>query len=237
MHLNLEGKVIVMGGGGGGIGTIVHEELVQEKATPVMADLKTGVDLSDPDDCQRFFSGLKTKYKKIDGYVSLVYGGGGTTGIGGVKPEEMEQVMRQTFYAAFYPVQEAITWMKETGGGQIVIVSSVNSILGLNETAYDCAKGAINRIAADIATSCGRYGIYATTLLLGTVAGTPSWAGKNEDLETLAKTISDGKIITASQVAQTIAFLLTPPATIFNGSELIADKGWRLKPQWKKGGV
>ena len=237
MHLNLEGKVIVMGGGGGGIGTTVYEELVKEKATPVTADLKNGVDLSDPDDCRRFFSGLKTKYGKMDGYVSLVYGGGGTTGIDVVKPEEMEQVMRQTFYAAFYPVQEAITWMKETGGGQIVIVSSVNSILGLNEAAYDCAKGATNRIAADIATSCGRYGIYATTLLLGTVAGTPSWTGKSEDLERLAKTISDGKIITASQVAQTIAFLLTPPASIFNGSELIADKGWRLKPQWKKGGV
>jgi 3-oxoacyl-[acyl-carrier protein] reductase len=201
-----------------------------------VADLKTGVDLSDPDDCRRFFSGLKTKYKKMDGYVSLVYGGGGTTGIGGVNSEEMEQVMGQTFYAAFYPVQEAITWMKETGGGQIVIVSSVNSILGLNEAAYDCAKGATNRIAADIATSCGRYGIYATTLLLGTVAGTPSWTGKNEDLERLAKTIPDGKIITAIQVAKTIAFLLTPPASIFNGSELIADKGWRLKPQWKKGG-
>jgi NAD(P)-dependent dehydrogenase (short-subunit alcohol dehydrogenase family) len=236
MHLNLEGKVIILGGGGGGIGTTVYEELTRKNATPVTADLKTGVDLSDPDDCRRFFAGLKTKFKKIDGYVSLVYGGGGTTGIGGVKREEMEQVMRQTFYAAFYPVQEAITWMKATGGGQIVIVSSVNSILGLNETAYDCAKGATNRIAADIATSCGRYGIYATTLLLGTVSGTPSWAGKDEDLERLARMIPDGKIITATQVAQTIAFLLTPPASIFHGSELIADKGWRLKPQWKKKG-
>ncbi len=236
MDLNLEGKMIVLGGGGGGIGTAVSEELTRRKATPVTADLKTGVDLSDPDDCRRFFAGLKTKHKKMDGYVSLVYGGGGTTGIGNVMPEELEQVMRQTFFAAFYPVQEAIAWMKGTGGGQIVVVSSVNSILGLNETAYDCAKGATNRIAADIATSCGRYGIYATTLLLGTVAGTPTWAGKDKDLARLARTISDGKAITATQVAQAISFLLTPPASIFNGSELIADKGWRLKPQWKKGG-
>ena len=236
MHLNLEGKTIVVGGGGGGIGIHLCEILKREKAVAVPADLKSGIDLADPDHCRRFFDGLKKIHKRMDGYVSLVYGGGGTTGIGGVTPSEMDRVMRQTFYAAFYPVQEAIAWMKETGGGQIVIVSSVNSVLGLNEAAYDCAKGATNRIAPDIATSCGRFGIYATTLLIGSVAGTPSWSwkGRGEVLEEIAAGISDGKAITVDEVARTIAFLLTPPATIFNGSELVADKGWRLTPHWRK---
>ena len=124
--------------------------------------------------------------------------------------------------------------MKETGGGHIVIVSSINSVLGLNEFAYDAAKGALNRIAPDIATSCGQYGIYAVTLCLGTIGGTPSWKGKEEELQKIAENVPDRKITDVNEVAKVIAFLLSNHAKMFNGCALLADRGWHLKPAFKK---
>jgi len=234
MDLGLKDKLIVVGGGAGGIGRVVCKTLLAEGAEVIIADVANGdVDLSNQTGTQEFFQTLRKSHEKLSGYCSLVYGGGGENSFLDASPHEIESVLQDTLLAAIYPIQEAVRWMKETGGGQIVVVSSINSMLGLNEFAYDVAKGALNRIAPDIATGCGKYGVRATTLCLGTVCGTPSWKGREEDIIRIASAIPDGQVTMAKEVANTIAFLLSHHAAILNGSTIIADRGWSLKPPFK----
>lgn len=230
MELGLRGKLIVVGGGSGGIGRFVVETLRHEGAEVVIA---TGVDLANPGEVQEYFAGLRKVYKELYGYCSLVWGGSDSP-LHRVIPEEIEETWKNTFLAALYPIQEAVRWMRETGGGHIVIVSSVNSLLGLNEFPYDAAKGAVNRIAPDICAGYGKDGICAVTLCPGTVMGTPSWEGKEEMLAKIASTVPDGKLTTATEVANAIAFLMSDHVRMFNGGTLIADRGWHLRPMnWK----
>lgn len=234
MELGLKNQVIVIGGGAGGIGSALYKVLAQEGAQVFVADLVNGIDLGSPQPVKDFFADLRRKHRKLYGYCSLVYGGGGESGIIDATPTEIQGEIHGTLLAAVYPIQEAIRWMKETGGGHIVVVSSINSVLGLNEFAYDLAKGALNRIAPDIATSCGKYGIYAVTLCLGTVGGTPSWAGKEDQLKKIANAIPDKKVTDVNEVSRVIAFLLSDHAKMFNGCNLLADRGWHLKPVFKE---
>ena len=177
MNLGLKDKVIVTGGGAGSIGSVTCKLLEEKGAEVIVADLKNGIDLSKPDKVKKFFKKLHNKYPSLYGYCSFVYGGGGESGLVNASPYEIKREINNTLLAAVYPIQEAVKWMKKTGGGHIVIVSSINSTLGLNEFAYDIAKGGLNRIGPDIATAYGKYNIYAITICLGTIIGTPSWKG------------------------------------------------------------
>ena len=233
MDLKLKDKVIIVGGGEGGIGTVVCDFLREEGARVISLDKKKGDDLSNPEMVKRVFSEIRKHNRELYGYCSLTYGGGGESGILEATPWDVEGELRGTLLSAVYPIQEAIRWMKETGGGHIVIVSSINSVLGLNEFAYDLAKGALNRIAPDIAIGCGKYGIYAVTLCPGNVIDTPAWKDKQADIERIAKVIPDGKPEKSIDVARTVAFLVSPFGEMFNGCTLIADRGWHLKPLFK----
>ena len=72
MDLRLKNKLIVVSGGAGGIGTVLCDVLRRKGAKVVVADRT----LSDPVTVQNFFSEeIRFPRRKLDGYVSLVYGG------------------------------------------------------------------------------------------------------------------------------------------------------------------
>ena len=74
----------------------------------------------------------------------------------------------------------------------------------------------------------------AVTLCPGTICGTPSWEGREADLERIASAIPDGRVTTAREVANAVAFLVSSHGAMFNGSTIIADRGWHLRPLFKK---
>lgn len=238
MDLGLKGKVIVVGGAAGGIGIRICQALEEEGATFISLDIKDGVNLADPSVVETLFSKLRQQYPQgIYGYVSSVYGGEVNAQFLESTPRQIKEVFDHTFYAAVFPIKEAIKWMRETGGGHIVNISSINSFLGLNQFAYDAAKGALNRIAPDVAVTHGQDGIYITTLCPGTVAPTPPWKGREEMLSKVTDTIPDRRVTTPTEVAKIVAFLLSPHAMAFSGSTLIADRAWSLvgpMPGWKR---
>ncbi len=236
-----ERPLVVVGGAAGGVGQVVCLILRQQGFYVVGVDRQSPVDcvvtqtdLAKQYEVATFFETLREEHRELHGYVSLVWGGTGQ-GFLETSSGDLEKTWRDTFLAALYPVQEAARWMKETGGGYIVLASSINSVLGLDEFSYDAAKGAVNRIAPDIATSCGKHGVYATTLLPGTIGGTPSWVGKEAELERIAAEIPDGRVTDAREVAEWIAFLLSGGIKAVNGQEIRLDRGWSIsKPGFKK---
>lgn len=230
MDLGLKDKLVVVGGGEGGVGTALCKALKEEGAIVVSADIKSGIDLSSHEKTREFFSNLRQQYHQgLYGFVSSVYDGQ-TAKIPFIDAtqEQMDIAYKGTYSAAYWPAIEAARWMKETGGGHILVLSTVNTKLGLAEGPYETMKGAVNRIAPSIATQYGSKGVYAITLLAGTIAPTPPWEGHDDLLEQVRKTIPDKRVTTPEEVSNVIAFLLSSYANAFNGNELLMDRGWTL---------
>lgn len=229
MDLGLEGKLVVLGGGRGVIGSHVQDFLQVEGAEVIVADKKDGVDLSDPNVSRDFFVRLRERYpgRALHGYCSMVYDGAGV-GLDSMDQRSFMAGLNGTFFAAVYPILEAVRWMQETNGGHIVIVSSVNSILGLNEPAYDMSKAALNQLVREIATSQGQKGIYAVSVCPGSILGTDAWPEDKPTVPQLRATIPDGNITTPGELANVVGFLMSKHARLFSGSTLIADRGWHI---------
>ena len=230
MDLGLKDKRIVVTGAMGGIGTEICKVLEEEGARVVPVDIKSGTDLGDAVQTHEYFQELREQYKKIDGFVSSVYGGpGGQSGLHEVRLDDFESDMRNTFYAVFYPVKEALTWMRETGGGHIVVITSINAHLGLGEWGYDIAKAGLEQMVRNLATWHSNEGIYSFALAPGTVAPTPAWEGKGDVLAAIARSIPDGKVTHPSEVANFVAFLLSSYARMAIGNTILGDRAWSYK--------
>lgn len=234
MDLQLKGKVFVVGGGEGDIGRAITSALEAEGARVVTLDLAIGHDLSNPEGVRSIFQDLRSRYALIHGYCSSVVGGVVAKKPLDVTPGDMEQTLQNTLLAAVYPIQEAARWMIETGGGTIVVIGTINAKLGLGEFAYDIAKGAVHRIAPDLATLYASQGLQALTLCPGTVYPTHWWEGHEDALDGVRAHIPDGKVTTPQEVAAAVAFLMSPYGAMFNGAEIYADRGWSLRPPFTK---
>eukprot|EP00037_Helgoeca_nana_P016289 m.153393 g.153393 ORF g.153393 m.153393 type:complete len:110 (-) comp23447_c0_seq5:477-806(-) len=72
--------------------------------------------------------------------------------------------------------------------GSVVLASSVNGILGIGETPYSCAKGALHPLVMNIATAYGRHGVNANAVAIGTVESPAIWkSALDSDPEILVK--------------------------------------------------
>jgi NAD(P)-dependent dehydrogenase (short-subunit alcohol dehydrogenase family) len=230
MNLGFQKKTIVLGGGGGGIGQATKKLLLAEGADVLVADRASGTDFSDQHNVATYFNQLKKTHDKIDGYVSLVHGGDHpVANLMEVSLDEIEYSMDNTFYAALYPILESVRWMAKTGGGSIVVVSSINTQLGLGgQIGYDMAKGGLNRLGPDFLPCFEEHGVYVVTLCPGTVCKTKPWEGQDDVLEEVRQTIPDKIVTEPREVAHAIAFYLSEWGRMFNGSTVVADRGWSI---------
>lgn len=235
MELGLKNRVIVLGGGAGGIGQATVEFLTEEGAIVVVAD-RDRADLGDKQSTGAFFASLRREYPAIHGYVSLVWHGAAEGDLTQVTEEGLHAQVHDTLYGAVWPCQAAIEWMKETGGGSIVIVSSINSVVGVGQTDYDICKAGLNQLARDIATGYASSHIRANALCPGSV-DTHVWDKlRSEDpklFQKLSSVTPDGRLTSAVETAKVIAFLLSDVSSMFNGATLIADRGWSIFPSFE----
>lgn len=227
----LREAVVVVGGGEGWVGAEVQKALAYYGASAESVDLRgaPSVDLSDAEQAKACFRRLREKHDRIHGFVSCVWGGPAQP-LMATTPSALEESFRNTFFAAFYPVQQAVSWMQETGGGHIVLVSSINSEVSRDEGGYDYAKGALRSLTFDL-LSHARQGICAVSLAPGTIGGSPSWEGKDEELLRISREIPDGRVSGASVIAHNVAWFLTSAAWPFVGHTLPMDRGWLRSKQ------
>ncbi len=115
----------------------------------------------------------------------------------------------------------------------IVLVSSVASVLIAAEqsAAYHVAKAGLNQLARYYAVVLGAKGIRVNVVAPGTVLKPENqdFYMKNRRLQRLfQKTIPLGRMGTAAEIAQVIAFLSGPAASFVTGQTLFVDGGVNL---------
>ena len=167
------------------------------------------------------------QFGKIDGAVNLV-------GSILLKPAHLtsDQEWRQTLAlnldSAFYLLRAAAKTMMTSGGGSVVLVSSVAARLGLtNHEAIAAAKAGVSGLVLAAAASYAARGIRVNAVAPGLVR-TPLTARLTQNEATLKASVAMhplGRIGEPADIASAIEWLLNPAQGWVTGQVLSVDGG------------
>jgi len=167
------------------------------------------------------------QFGKIDGAVNLV-------GSILLKPAHLtsDQEWRQTLAlnldSAFYLLRAAAKTMMTSGGGSVVLVSSVAAKLGLtNHEAIAAAKAGVSGLVLAAAASYAARGIRVNAVAPGLVR-TPLTARLTQNEATLKASVAMhplGRIGEPADIASAIEWLLNPAQGWVTGQVLSVDGG------------
>jgi len=114
------------------------------------------------------------------------------------------------------------------GGGNIVMIASVNGLMALGDPAYSAAKSGLLSLTRALAVEYGKHSIRANAVLPGTVR-TPIWDERRKSdpkvLETLERWYPLGRIVEPSEVVATVDFLISDAAGAITGALIPVDCG------------
>ena len=147
--------------------------------------------------------------------------------------DEWDQTIAVGLTGVFLTAKHAIPAMLTTGGGAIVNVSSVNSVLhapGL--PAYSAAKGGVDALTRQLALEYGPRGIRVNAVNPGLVAveTVTSFLEQNPDEDLAARESHPlNRYGKPDEVAAAIAFLASDDASFVTGVTLLVDGGLSIQ--------
>jgi 2-keto-3-deoxy-L-fuconate dehydrogenase len=218
------GKRALVTGAGSGIGGAVARLLEAEGAEVLAADIAgTDVHLDVRDE-----EAVTTVVRDIDVLVNVA-GVGSTTTAPETPLDVWEDVFAVNARGTFLCCKHAIPTMIARGGGSIVNIASVAAIVGLrNRAAYCASKGAVVALTRALAVDHVNEGVRVNAVCPGTV-DTP-WVRRlveeaGESLAELTARQPLGRLGTAEEVAEAVAYLASDAASFVTGSVLVIDGG------------
>ncbi|MFB4303266.1 SDR family NAD(P)-dependent oxidoreductase [Actinomadura sp. NTSP31] len=143
---------------------------------------------------------------------------------------DFEGILRVNARGNFVQAREAFGVMADGGGGAIVSVASVSSVVAFEtQTAYAASKGALAQMTRVLAIEGGPKGIRSNAVLPG-VIDTDIMEGVvdngREMLASFGPAHPIGRIGRPQEVAEAIAFLVSDASAFVTGALVAVDGGW-----------
>lgn len=253
MDLQLEGKLALVSGSTAGIGYAIAEALAAEGAHVIVtgrtdkrvrdavAKIKASgargqlegiaADLGSA-------AGVRTtveRFPEIDILVNNVgIGGGGDGPAHRANEEAFDRILTVNLKSAWMTIKHALPVMREQGFGSIVNISSLASIAGGTQVAYEVSKAAVNRLTTSVANANAAHGVRCNAVLPGlmdtpmAVSGIAAVTGSTTAAVRKARNARvplRGKMGTGWDTAHAALFLASDEANFITGVLLPVDGG------------
>ena len=249
---SLDGKVALVPGGAGAIGSAIAEALAGVGARVAVADrtcrmcdavveriqrvgsegFSIEADVTSEADCDRMVAETLGQFGRLDILVNAVGGGAGKV----LHPAEAyprsdwDWIMELNVRSTVLATQSVARAMIEAGrGGRILNISSVRANLGINAgySAYVAAKGAISSLTRQWATEWAKYDIRVNAIM-PTFVDTPQVATLLGDPVFKASIVSRiplGRVGETSDLVGPAIFFCSDAASFVTGQVLGIDGG------------
>lgn len=249
----LEGKVAIVTGGAGGIGSATVRAFAQEGAAVVVADVNgsaaaaiaeeltagggravaSEVDQSDEAQVARTVSLAVEEFGGVD----VLFNNGAATGLDVVGRDGhvheldaavWDRTMAVNVRGYMLFAKHVVPHMLSRGGGVIVNTSSGTGLVSeYTRAAYGTSKAAIIGFTRNLATQYGKQGIRCVGLAPGIIQ-TPAVAANmpEEALEALARHHLTPRLGLPQDVANAVAFLASDRAAFITGVTIPIDGGF-----------
>src|SRR5271170_7330769 len=242
---------VLVTAGASGIGRAVSDLLIARGARVHICDVSdefladyraayrearlTKGDVSSEADVARLFADVKASLGGLDALINNAGIAGPTGGVEDIRPEDWRRTIDVCLTGQFLCAHHGVPMLKAAGGGAIVNLSSAAGRFGYAfRTPYSAAKWGVVGLTQSLAKELGPHNIRVNAILPGIVEG-PRMTGVIEarakqtqvTYEEMEKTYLDRvslrRMVTAEDVAVTVAYLLSPAGNNISGQSLGVD--------------
>lgn len=226
----MPGRVIVVTGSSGGIGSAIVDRFTAAGDVVVGVDLVDGTDVSQPGDCLAAVARIIAEHGRID--VLCNNAGIGATGdVVEASPEDWRRVFAVNVFGVANMSRAVLPAMRAAGRGAVVNTCSVVASVGLVDRAvYSASKGAVLALTRAMAADEIRYGVRVNCVSPGTVSS--PWVERTvaalpdpeAGFEALRRRQPLGRMVTCEEVAAAVAYL-ADDTTFTTGADFLLDGG------------
>lgn len=242
-----DGKVAVVTGGGSGMGEATARRLAGRGAAVVVADLNIAAgehvveqivmdggrgvfqrtDVSDPDSVAAMVARAVAEYGALHLAANVAGVPQAPTSLTETTLELWDRTHAVNDRGLFLCLQAEIPAMLNAGGGAVVNVASLNGIRSFAQmTAYGSSKFGAVATTLNVASEFAPLGVRVNGIAPGSI-DTPMLATlPKETLAAFAAQQPTGRLGTADEIANVIAFLLSDAASYVCGVVIPVDGGW-----------
>ena len=246
-----EGLRVLVTAGASGIGRAISDLLITRGARVHICDASdeflaefrsayrdsgaTKADVASEADVLRLFAEVESSLNGLDVLVNNAGVAGPTGGVEDIRPEDWRRTIDVCLTGQFLCAHHAVPMLKSAGGGAIVNMSSAAGRFGYAfRTPYSAAKWGVVGFTHSLAKELGPSNIRVNAILPGIVEG-PRMTGviaararqMDVSYEAMEKTYLDRvslrRMVSAGDVAATVAYLLSPAGRNISGQTIGVD--------------
>ncbi len=248
VYPSLQGKRVIVSGGGSGIGEGIVEGFVRQGAAVAFVDVQDEASAAivarlqdaeiaplfihcDITDAADYGAKIERIITRLGGCDVLINNAANDDRhkVEEVTPAYWDERMAVNLKHQFFAAKAVIPAMRESGGGSIINLGSISWHLGLPDlTIYQTAKAAIEGLTRSLARELGRDNIRVNAVIPGNVK-TPRqerWYTPEGEAEIVSQQCLDGRI-QPSDIAAMAMFLASDDARFCTAHNYWVDAGWR----------
>jgi 2,5-dichloro-2,5-cyclohexadiene-1,4-diol dehydrogenase 1 len=244
----LQGKSVIVTGGGSGIGRAAVEILRDAGAWVTVADLNVEggkdvvaraasgpggaqfvrTDVSSEDSVRELVAAAVAAYGRLDAAINAAGVVQHWKRVHEISAAEWDFVVNVNLRGMFFCLKHQIAAMLESGGGAIVAIASIAANLGLPMSGEYCAsKAGVMGLVRAAATDYARAGIRVNALLPGSTR-TPmverALATKPKELGGPIS-VPSGRMAEPAEIANGAVWMISDQASFMTGSSMTLDAG------------
>jgi len=235
----LAGKVCVVTGAAGGIGSATVERFGQEGATVVgvdlgensPGDLALAADVTDETAVRDLFARVRSEYGRVD----VLFNNAGISpsddaSVLDTSLEAWQRVQDVNLRSVFLCCKHGIPHLLEGGGGSVINTASFVAVMGAatSQISYTASKGGVLALTRELGVEFARRGVRVNALCPGPV-NTPLlrelYAKDPEQVARRLVHLPMGRFAEAVELANAVVFLASDESSYITASTFLVDGG------------